>query len=264
MSNVVAALPCCCGANPCGSPCCDAGVTEFGIFWTGSFQIIFNACDCVADVPNFICPCYGSTTTQGGQIGRGRITRTAPGPLAPCGECGLELEAVECRGGGVYFCPCACQWEDPPNSGQFYTCSQVAPDFCGAFEAVSGVGGLVIDSQACTSFFRPAFFFGADQSPGGRWEVVVPIAFSGSVRNGCERADMSYCHNDPGSGSGGSSRVLTPGYDGVLYRGPLVQRCADGRVDLRSRVGSYGPVNVQTYQATNETLIWSAGTVEVT
>lgn len=264
MSNIAAVLPCCCsGGDPCGQPCCEQGTTEFGIFWSGSFQINFNPCDCVPDVPNFICPCFGQTITQGGQVGRGRIVRTPPSPLSPCGECSLELEAVERRGSGAYFCPCACQWEDPPGSGQFYTCNDHFPQACGGFEAISGCGWLEFDFQSCTTRFVPSILFGADPTPNGRWHVVVPIRFLGTAR-GCESAAMNYCHNDVGSGMGGVSGVLSPGFDGAAYLGPPVLRCADGRIDLRSRVGTYSPYNIQTYQAANEVLIWTPGTVQVT
>lgn len=266
MSAIVSATACCCGANPCGSPCCDPGVTEFGIYWTGSFQILFNPCECLPDVPNFICPCYGQTTIEAGQVGRGRITRTEAGPLAPCGECVIELEAVANLGTGFYNCPCACQWEDPPGSGQFYTCQQAAPEFCGVYECLSGIGEL---EGPCNTIFQPIVSLIADTTPngtyGGRWSVRLPIRFLGTGRNGCYGPGAgTYCHNDPGSGMGGSSRVFTPDADGVEYRGPQVAFCADGRIDYRSRVGVYQPFNVQTYQAANETLIWSPGTVQVT
>jgi hypothetical protein len=94
---------------------------------------------------------------------------------------------------------------------------------------------------------------------------VLPIRFLGIIRDGCYAdSGYNYCHNDPGSSTGGASRVTTPNSDGVLYLGPQVAYCGDGRIDYRSRVGVYQPFNVQTYQAANETLIWSSGTVQVT
>lgn len=269
MSAIVSATACCCGANPCGSPCCDPGVTEFGIYWTGSFQILFNPCECLPDVPNFICPCYGQTTIEAGQVGRGRITRTEAGPLAPCGECVIELEAVANLGTGFYNCPCACQWEDPPGSGQFYTCQQAAPDYCGAYQCLSGIGELTTSGDLCDVQFRPAVVLAADTSTqgqtAGRWYVVLPIGFLGIIRDGCYAlSGYNYCHNDPPTGMGGVSRVGTPDASGVLYLGPQIIYCADGRIDYRSRVGVYQPFNVQTYQAANETLLWSPGTVQVT
>lgn len=268
MSAIVSATACCCG-NPCSQPCCEPGVVEFDIHWNGSFQILFNICQCLTDVPNFICPCYGQTVTQAGQVGRGRITRTEAGPLSPCGECIIELEAVARLGDGFYNCPCACQWEDPPGSGQFYSCQTAYPDFCGVSQCLSGIGDLTSIGGYCDVQFEPFVLLAADTSmegeTAGRWYVVLPIRFLGLVNNGCYASSgYNYCHNDPSTGSGGVSRVFTPNTDGVLYLGPNVTFCADGRVNYASRVGIYQPHNVQTYQAENETLIWTPGTVTVT
>lgn len=258
MSNITAALPCCCGENPCGEPCCDPETTSFSIHWSGSFQIIFNACNCDLTVPNYICPCSGSTLLAGGQVGRGTVTRNPPSPFNPCGDCVMQIEAVALQGTGSYFCSCGCTWEDPPGSGFFYDCQQVAPNLCGNFEAISGVGSVAgAFGGLCDAQFNPELYFGIGTDE--RWYVVLPIRFCAFVRNGCiqDQVDL-YCHSPNRSG------VFTPGYQGVLYVGPLATRCEDGRLNLNSRRGSYVATNVVTEQAQNEMLIWNPGSVVVT
>jgi hypothetical protein len=260
MSHVLPAVACCCGTDPCGEPCCDPGTTEFSISWSGSFINIFNSCECL-DVPNFVCPCTGSAAIFGGQVGRGTITRTEPAPLDPCGVCSITLEAVPLLGIGNYNCPCACQWEDPPGSGNFVSCADNQNPLCGPFEILCGVGGFTYDQSSGCPEFRPEFELKYDASPGGqfggRWEVVLPIRILLPYRpSTCTNADTTYCHPR-------WSEVFTPGENGVLFRGPQVMFCADGRVDLRSRVGGYSPHNVVVVQETNQQLEWNPGTVLV-
>lgn len=263
MSHIIPAVACCCGTDPCDNPCCEAGTVEFGIFWTGSFVNVFNSCECVPDVPNFICPCTGSCAINGGQVGRGTVSRQGASPLDPCGSCNITLDAVPLLGGGTYNCPCGCQWEDPPGSGQFVSCADNQNPWCGAFQIVCGVGEVhyPASSNGCPEF-RPIVSLRYDPTPngqfGGRWEVVLPIRIMAMYRGSdCWRADSAYCHTD-------WSAVFTPGEDGVVFRGPQVTFCDDGRVDWRSRSGTYQPHNVVATQGPNQNLIWSAGTVNVT
>lgn len=264
MSAIVSATACCCG-NPCSQPCCEPGVVEFDVIWSGMLKIVFAACQCDLTVPNFICPCFGETMIDGGLIGRGRVTQVGAGPMEPCGACIMELEAVPRQGVGYYNCICACQWEDPPGSGQFYTCQTAAPEFCGMFQPLSGIGFISTSGGSCGVEFVPSFELGADTSDhpvtGGRWYVVVPIRFFAMVRDDCIQDQVAnYCHAT-------ASRVFTPnapGIGGVLYLGPVVQYCDDGRVDMRSRSGSYSAQNVVIDQQSNQYVFWTPGTVTVT
>lgn len=268
MSHVVAALPCCCTGTPCEA-CCDDTTTEFTVGWSGSFVLQFETCDCVPDVPNFICPCYGLVSLMAGQIGRGRIVNTPPSPLDPCGSCVIELEPIALMGSGYYFCPCACVWEDPPFSGQFYSCQDIAPEYCGGFTPIAGNGFLTPEQPGglCGVQFVPVVILVADTSPQsstyGHWYILVPFGFKGMIRDGCivDEPVMTYCH--PGTGDPPHASVKTPGYDGVIYKGPALTFCPDGRVDVRSLRGLYSPLNHVVLQKPNELLTWNPGFITI-
>jgi len=265
MSHILPAVACCCGETPCGQPCCDPGMVEYGIFWNGSFVNTFNPCACDLTVPNYICPCYGQVQIAGGQVGRAIVTQTQVSPMHPCGECDLVLEGVPVAGTGFYMCPCACQWEDPPGSGQFYTCQQVAPEFCGTFGIVNGVGN--IEGTVCQSLIG-AVYLEADTTPnqqfGGRWSVYVPIGIGVPAKVDCQSAAIEYCHPASTFGQPWHSTVYHPNGNGVRFIGPVVRFCNDGRLDMRSMLGqySYDPDNI-VFQGQNQTLTWNPGTVTI-
>lgn len=230
MSNITAALPCCCG-QPEPGDCCTQFPLPFppfmSISWTGNINVILPACACDPDVPNFECPCSGGMSISGGVIASGPRQIFA-------GGCGYDLTAYATPGQVAIFCPCDCEWEDPPGSGQFFRYCEDYPQGCGPFNSPA---------------FASLHSFGANLVT-GLWEVLVAfesiLLSSWEQPNGSQPGTCSYTVCGHGAAFGTRSFNPLVGYDtlGPLrFIGPEIRFCPDGSVDIRSAFGPYNPEN---------------------
>lgn len=232
MSNITAVLPCCCEEPEPGNCCTQFPIPlppSMSVRWTGNIQATFMQCDCLLDVPNYICPCSGSLEIPGGVI--------AEGPLVfEGGACSYALTGYQTNGRTQMFCPCACSWEDPPGSGQFYQYCADYPEGCGSFvepaHASLAGGG-----------------FGANLQT-GKWEALLGIFItpplggnmwtqSGGLSCGGEN---NYCIHGAAFGSRTYNPIIGEDTLGpMIFIGPDIRFCPDGLVDIRSAFGSYQP-----------------------
>lgn len=223
MSNIAAALLCCCQGEEPGTCCTQFPLPlppEMRITWTGNISAQLTYCPC-GPVPNFECPCGGSLQISGGLL--------AYGPLVIVeGECSYDWVGSSTPGELSYYCPCACSWEDPPGSGQFYNYCADFPEGCGPF-----------DSPASAYLYS----FGANLGT-GRWNVE--IAFQSLMLgqwdeiNGLYSNSVGFCMHSAVFGTRSFNPVV--GYDTLgplLFVGPEIVFCPDGTVDIRSAFGSY-------------------------
>lgn len=247
MSNITAALPCCCEEPEPGN-CCTQFPLPFPpsmtISWAGNIVVLLPACPCNPDVPNFECPCSGTMTIPGGIIASG------PSTLAE-GGCGYQLTASATPGQSAIFCSCACVWEDPPGSGQFFRYCEDFPEGCGPFVHPASASLHTFGANLVTR----------------RWEVFV--SFGSIVLTGwTEPTGVTSCgYTVCGHGAAFGTRAFNPlvGYDtlGPLeFTGPEVLFCPDGTVDIRSAFGTYNPQGAFAAACPNTSIVqWTPGTV---
>lgn len=247
MSNITAALVCCCGETPEPGNCCTQFPLPFPpsmtISWTGNIFVLLPSCEC-GPVIGFECPCSGSMYISGGII--------ASGPRVIFeGGCGYQLENFATPGQSSIFCPCSCVWEYPPGSGQFFRFCEDFPEGCGPFVDQASAG---------------LHLFGANLKT-RRWEVWV--AFQSYVlRDWTEPTGIFHCSFTACEhGVAFGTRAFSPlaGFDtlqALTFIGPEVVFCPDGTVDIRSAFGSYNPQGAFAAACPNTSIVhWNPGTV---
>lgn len=248
MSNITAVLPCCCEPEEPGNCCTQFPIPlppSMTIRWTGSIRVTFQSCACNPDVPNFECPCSGTLEINPGIV--------ASGPLVQIGAgCGYPLTSFFPGGQSTMFCPCACSWEDPPGSGQFFQYCQDYPEGCGPFVEPATAGLAVFGADLVAGKWKARISFGIPLT--GQWYQSSGLSCGGG-----------YCNHGVIFGSRTFSPLIGEDTIGALiFNGPDLRFCPDGSVDIRSAFGNYSPQAAFSATCSNTIInTWNPGLVTV-